>query len=147
MSAVLTKKARNNLVVIEVENFVMVLYLLNFPRASMTFWSKMFTSIMTIPVTIVRAYVNAYYTQISQQRFQIALFDVISENDSPMQQHLVYRVEVLASAKVILLEGHDAVFVGLTKLAKIMTPNEISITINTKTSTKSVLPNRLASNK
>jgi len=69
MSAVLTKKARNNLVVIEVENFVMVLYLLNFPRASMTFWSKMFTSIMTIPVTIVRAYVNAYYTQISQQRF------------------------------------------------------------------------------
>jgi len=69
MRAVLTKKARNNFVVMEVENFVIVLYLLNFPRASMTFWSKMFTSIMTIPVTIVSAYVNAYYTQISQQRF------------------------------------------------------------------------------
>lgn len=55
MSAVLTKKARNNLVVMEVENFVIVLYLLNFPSASMTFWSKIFTSIMTIPVTIVSA--------------------------------------------------------------------------------------------
>jgi len=69
MRAVLTKNARNNLVVIDVENLVIVLYLLNFPRASMTFWSKMFTSIMTIPVTIVSTYVNVYYTQISQQRF------------------------------------------------------------------------------
>jgi len=59
----------------------------------------------------------------------------------------VYSVEVLASAKVILLEGHEAVSVGFTRLAKMMTPNEISMTINTKTITKSVLPNRLASNK
>lgn len=53
--AVLTKKARKSLVVIDVENLVIVLYLLNLPRESIVFLRIKLTIKITKPVTIVRA--------------------------------------------------------------------------------------------
>lgn len=93
MRDVLTKKARKSFVVIAVENLVMVLYLLNFPRESIVFLKKKLTIKITKPVTNERVYVVENFTQESQHKFCKFLYSVISENETLVQKQSVYKVD------------------------------------------------------